>query len=77
MQTINVEIHTLNYLTLIPIFNLGVLLRILNPMGFKATCIFNLHQQTYFKIYFLNILWEQHKWLVGHEPNFIVIQQPM
>jgi hypothetical protein len=30
-----------------------------------------------FKDYFFNTLWEQHKWLVGHQPNFSVIQQPM
>lgn len=39
--------------------------------------MFNLHQQTCAKIYYLNILWAQHKLLVSHEPNFIVIQQPM
>jgi len=39
--------------------------------------MFNLHQFFFLKIYCLNIQWEQHKWLVGHQPNFIVIQQPM
>ncbi len=37
-------------LTLIPFFNLGILLGILNPIGFRAIYMFNLHQQAYVRI---------------------------